>query len=76
MTELRGGEDSNSGANPTIHEVSDPARRMVLGKSLAATLSAMFRPAAMPVVGGCAARWWRDRVQGHFGLRHRCAGRA
>jgi secreted PhoX family phosphatase len=53
--ELKGGEDSNRSANPIIHEVSDAARRIVLRNSLAATLSAVFGPAAMLAVGGCAA---------------------
>ena len=53
--ELRGGEDSNRSANPTIHEVSDPARRVVLKGSLAATLASLFGSASLLSMGGCAA---------------------
>jgi uncharacterized protein len=40
-------EDSNRSANPSIHEVSDPARRMVLQGGAAASLLALM--------GGCAS---------------------
>ena len=43
-------EDSNRSANPSIHEVSDPARRRVLHGGLAALASSM-----LPVLAGCAA---------------------
>ncbi|MEI6028631.1 MAG: PhoX family phosphatase [Betaproteobacteria bacterium] len=42
-------EDSNRSANPSIHEVSSPARRTVLGGGAAAGLLAMLAP-----LSGCA----------------------
>ncbi len=43
-------EDSNRSANPSIHEVSDPARRLVLHGGLAALVGG-----ALPgLLGGCA----------------------
>ena len=44
-------EDSNTSANPSIHDVSDPARRVVLRGGLGA-LGAMMLPLAG--LGGCA----------------------
>ncbi len=44
-------EDSNRSANPSIHEVSDPARRQWLKLPLGAAAAAMFGP----WVAGCAA---------------------
>ncbi|OUL98755.1 PhoX family protein [Variovorax sp. JS1663] len=43
-------EDSNRSANPTIHEVSDPARRVFIRGGLAATATGLFGALA-----GCAA---------------------
>lgn len=43
-------EDSNRSANPSIHEVSDPARRIVLRGGLGVAVSALFAQFA-----GCAA---------------------
>lgn len=43
-------EDSNRSANPSIHEVSDPARRIVLRGGLGLAASALFAQFA-----GCAA---------------------
>ncbi|MGJ7583118.1 PhoX family protein, partial [Variovorax sp. RHLX14] len=43
-------EDSNPSANPTIHEVSDPKRRMLVQGGLAAAIAGLFGPLA-----GCAA---------------------
>jgi secreted PhoX family phosphatase len=42
-------EDSNRSSNPSIHEVSDPARRIVLRGGAAAAVAALFAP-----VAGCA----------------------
>ena len=42
-------EDSNRSANPSIHEVSDPARRRVLGGGLAGAVTALLAPLAAPV---------------------------
>ena len=51
-------EDSNRSANPSIHEVSDPARRTVLrgglGWSLAGLLAPVAGCAAVPGLGGAA----------------------
>jgi secreted PhoX family phosphatase len=44
-------EDSNRSANPSIHAVSDPARRTVLTLSLGAAASALFTP----WLAGCAS---------------------
>jgi hypothetical protein len=43
-------EDSNASANPSIHEVSDPRRRVVLQGSLAAAIAGAFGP----LLAGCA----------------------
>ena len=43
-------EDSNLSANPTIHQVSDPARRTVLRGGLGLLASAVYAP----LVVGCA----------------------
>jgi len=44
-------EDSNRSSNPTIHDVSDPQRRLVLRGALGAALAALYGP----FVGGCAS---------------------
>jgi hypothetical protein len=44
-------EDSNLSANPTIHEVSDPARRLLLGGGLAGAVTGLLAPLA----SGCAS---------------------
>jgi hypothetical protein len=44
-------EDSNRSSNPSIHDLSDPARRVVLRGSLGVALSALYAP----LVAGCAA---------------------
>ena len=44
-------EDSNRSANPSIHDVSDPARRTVLRGGLGLAASALYAP----FVAGCAA---------------------
>ncbi|MGD9836031.1 MAG: alkaline phosphatase PhoX, partial [Piscinibacter sp.] len=50
-------EDSNRSANPSIHEVSDPARRLWVGGGLAALAGGVLAPwlagcASGPVLGG------------------------
>ena len=52
---LKGGEDSNRSANPSIHEVSDPARRVVIKGTLASTLAALFGSTGLLSQSGCAA---------------------
>ncbi len=47
-------EDSNTSANPSIHEVSDPARRVLLRGSGFAALSALLGPLAL-TSAGCAS---------------------
>jgi uncharacterized protein len=42
-------EDSNRSSNPSIHEVSDPARRLVLQGGLGSALAALLAP-----LSGCA----------------------
>jgi len=39
-------EDSNRSSNPSIHEVSDPARRQVLRGGLGMTLTGLLAPLA------------------------------
>jgi hypothetical protein len=43
-------EDSNPSSNPTIHELSDPARRTILRGSLGVAAAALYGP----LVAGCA----------------------
>jgi secreted PhoX family phosphatase len=43
-------EDSNRSSNPSIHDVSDPARRVVLRGSLGVAVAALYGPLA----AGCA----------------------
>jgi secreted PhoX family phosphatase len=47
-------EDSNRSANPSVHAVSDPARRVWLQGGLGAALSAALAPMAA-TLSGCAA---------------------
>jgi len=47
-------EDSNRSSNPTIHDVSDPARRMLLGGGLAAGIGGLLAPLAGCATGGAA----------------------
>lgn len=47
-------EDSNRSANPTIHEVSDPARRIFVRGGLAAAATGLFAPFALGPLAGCA----------------------
>ncbi len=49
-------EDSNRSSNPSIHDVSDPARRMVLCGSLGLAASALYAP----LVAGCASAAGRE----------------
>ncbi|WP_208511983.1 alkaline phosphatase PhoX [Variovorax paradoxus] len=48
-------EDSNLSANPTIHEVSDPARRVLVRGGLAAAVAGLFGPLAAGSLAGCAS---------------------
>ena len=49
-------EDSNRSSNPSIHEVSDPARRVVLRGGLASSLTALFGVAGgLGAMSGCAS---------------------
>ena len=43
-------EDSNRSSNPSIHDVSDPARRIMLRGGLGLAASALYAP----MIGGCA----------------------
>jgi secreted PhoX family phosphatase len=73
-------EDSNRSSNPTIHDVSDPQRRIVLRGALGAALAALYPP----FLGGCAApatcaepqQRPDDRLQGHRAGFERQAHRA
>jgi uncharacterized protein len=44
-------EDSNRSSNPSIHDISDPARRTLLRGTLGVAVSALYAP----LVTGCAA---------------------
>ncbi len=46
-------EDSNRSSNPTIHEVSDPSKRMILRGGLGALAGSFFAP--LSAIGGAAA---------------------
>ena len=52
-------EDSNRSSNPSIHDVSDPARRVVLRGGLGLSLVGLLAP-----VTGCATPGTRDPVLG------------
>ncbi len=51
-------EDSNRSSNPSIHDLSDPARRTLLRGGLGATVAGFFAPisgvAALTSLAGCA----------------------
>jgi len=47
-------EDSNRSANPSIHDVSDPARRVFVRGGLAAAVAGLFGPLAVGALSGCA----------------------
>ena len=49
-------EDSNGSSNPSIHDVSDPARRIVLRGGLGLAACALYAP----MVTGCAAAATRE----------------
>ncbi|HET9978032.1 MAG TPA: PhoX family phosphatase [Burkholderiaceae bacterium] len=49
-------EDSNRSSNPSIHDLSDPARRVVLRGTLGVAVAALYGPLA----AGCAATPPRD----------------
>ena len=49
-------EDSNASANPSIHEVSDPARRRLVQGGLGVAASSLLAPlAGVATLGGCAS---------------------
>jgi secreted PhoX family phosphatase len=47
-------EDSNRSSNPSIHEVSDPSRRIVLRGGAAAALAPFLAPGLASLAAGCA----------------------
>ena len=49
-------EDSNRSSNPSIHDVSDPARRTVLRGGLGLAASALYAP----LISGCAGAATRE----------------
>src|SRR5258705_578483 len=49
-------EDSNRSSNPTIHDVSDPGRRIVLRGTLGAALAALYAPFFSGCAGGSERR--------------------
>ncbi|WP_077003195.1 PhoX family phosphatase [Variovorax sp. KK3] len=48
-------EDSNRSTNPSFHEVSDPARRVLVRGGLAAAVAGLFGPLGAGALAGCAA---------------------
>jgi len=48
-------EDSNRSANPSIHSVSDPARRIWVHGGLAGLAGGVLAPLLGPLLSGCAA---------------------
>ncbi len=58
-------EDSNRSANPTIHQVSDPARRTVLRGSLGLVAAALYAP----LVAGCAGMAGAKTVAAAIGFK-------
>ncbi|MCY7315416.1 MAG: PhoX family phosphatase [Rubrivivax sp.] len=48
-------EDSNRSSNPSIHDVSNPARRVLIGGGLAAGVTGLLAPLAGCATGGGAA---------------------
>ncbi len=57
-------EDSNRSSNPSIHDVSDPARRQVLRGSGAAALAGLLGPLAAGLTGCAAALGLRGSALG------------
>ena len=56
-------EDSNRSSNPSIHEVSDPARRTVVRGGLTSLAAALFAPlGGLAMLGGCATAGDRPRL--------------
>ncbi len=48
-------EDSNRSSNPSIHDVSSPARRTFVQGGLAAAITGLFAPLSITALQGCAA---------------------
>jgi len=48
-------EDSNRSDNPSIHQISDPARRIFVQGSLGALASGPLAPLALSALAGCAS---------------------
>jgi uncharacterized protein len=57
-------EDSNRSSNPSIHDVSDPARRIVLRGGAAAAVAALLAPVAGCATGGMGGGAGRIGFQG------------
>src|SRR5262245_51966009 len=53
-------ESSNPTRNPSIHEISDPRRRIVLRGGMAAALAGMAGP--LSALGGCASLGGESRL--------------
>ncbi|PXW96988.1 hypothetical protein C7444_10585 [Sphaerotilus hippei] len=47
-------EDSNRSSNPSIHDLSDPARRVLLRGGLGTLLGGLFAPLGVAGLAGCA----------------------
>lgn len=53
--EFAGMEDSNRSANPSIHDISDPSRRVFVRGGVATAFASIFGPLAAGALGGCAS---------------------
>ena len=48
-------EHSNPSTNPSIHDLSQPSRRVILKGGLAAAISGLFAPIGLSALAGCAS---------------------
>ncbi|HEU0201116.1 MAG TPA: alkaline phosphatase PhoX, partial [Burkholderiaceae bacterium] len=66
-------ENSNSSANRSIHEVSDPARRIVLRGGLSGVTTALLAPLAATsgalTLGACAAGGGKSAAAARIGFK-------
>ena len=46
-------EHSNPSTNPSIHDLSQPSRRVILKGGLAAAISGLFAPIGLSALAGC-----------------------
>ncbi|MCU0928072.1 MAG: PhoX family phosphatase [Burkholderiaceae bacterium] len=61
-------EDSNRSSNPSIHDVSDPARRTVLRGGLGAAVGGLLAPLGVGTLAGCATAAGAQPLLGFKGV--------